>query len=1208
MNKNRLKSYAPEARRAFIQAVTDRAHFWGLSEKGFDQIEQKGDVAIIGGRPFPLKVAGQRKKLEDRIKRDGFSQVMEAVAYTWFNRFMALRFMEIHDYLEHGFRVLSNRNGSHIPEILEQAAKIDLPGLDKQKVIDLKLDGNKDMELYRMLLVAQCNVLNDSMPFLFERIDDETELLLPDNLLHSDSLIRKLVVQIDEEDWQEVEVIGWLYQFYISEKKDQVIGKVVKSEDIPAATQLFTPNWIVKYMVQNSLGRMWLATYPDSPIRQKMEYYIEPTEQTDEVKEKLNAITPDSLDPELLRLLDPAMGSGHILVEKYDLLKEIYLERGYRSRDIPRLILEKNLYGLDIDDRAAQMAGFALLMKARKDDPNLLKGDNPPKLNLMAIQESSGINAELLIDALLKEKTYHITGEEDLFPDERRQPFLSVKKSPEVKKGDLIKLLDLFKHGKTFGSLITIPEEVSEKLPTLKAFVETNLTDGDMFIRQAAFTLSPLVEQAMILATKYDCVVANPPYMGGKGMNDSLKVFLQVNYPDFKFDLFSAFISRNTKLALLKGQLGFMSPFVWMFIASYEKLRSFLIDQMTITSLVQLEYSGFDGATVPICTFTLENSHHPGFRGCYIRLSDFRGSENQAPKTLEAINNPNCTWFYHASAADFKKIPGSPIAYWLSGKATDLFVRSKPLSEFADLRAGLQTGDNEVFLRFWHEVGKDKVGLGYSNRDDAKVSGKKWFPHNKGGGFRKWYGNNDYLINWFNDGKDLKKKKADDLAAGVITPNNSKCWNQEFYFKRGLSWSSLSSGSISIRDNGPGFLFDTKGQTLFPRKSDQHVYFLALLNSTVTAFFLRALSPTLDYNSGMVAKLPVIEIIETQDVTLIGENCRSISRSDWDSFENSWDFKTLPWLSFSLKAPTMESSWQNWQVYCTNQIKRMQKLETENNRIFIEAYGLRDELNPEVPEDQITLARADREADMKKLISYAIGCMMGRYSLDEPGLVYAHSGNDGFDRSKYRTFSADDDGIIPVTDIDWFPQDAVNRFEEFLKVAWSPETLEENLKFIADSLSPKGGETPRETIRRYISTQFFKDHMQMYKKRPIYWLFSSGKQKAFECLVYLHRYNEATLSRMRNEYVTPLQGKLAARIDYLANEINACTTTSARNKLQKQLDILKKKQTELGTFDDLVRHYADQRISLDLDDGVRVNYGKFGNLLAEVKAVTGSSE
>ena len=640
MNRSTLKAYAPAARREFIQAVKDRAAVYGFTANKTEQMTERGDVVLIAGQPFPKAIAVKRRLLEERIETHGFSQTMEEVAYTWFNRFVAIRYMELHGYLEHGYRVLSHPSGDSQPEIVEHAARVNFSGLDKARVVELKLDGTKQEELYRLLLLAQCNSLNKAMPFLFEKIDDETELLLPLNLLPSDSLIRKLVNGIDEGDWQEVEILGWLYQFYISDRKDEVIGKVVASADIPAATQLFTPNWIVKYLVQNTLGRQWLATYPQSGIRQQMEFYIEPAEQTPEVQEQLKAITPSSLNPEELTFLDPACGSAHILVEAYDLLKAIYLERGYRDKDIPALILQRNLVGLEIDDRAAQLAGFALFMKARADDRRIFESGVQP--NILAFKESTGMDAGSITHAL-------------------NSPIASIE--GRVDGADISSLIGLFEHAKTFGSLIIVPATLIEALPQIEERLGAVLKAGDL-THAPAGVIAPLLRQAVVLSQKYDAVVANPPYMGGKFHTPMLKVFLKKYYLGFEKDLFSAFMARDKELTKHNGDCGFMSPFVWMFISSFENLRSHLIEEAHITSLVQLEYSGFDGATVPICTFTLANKRIEQAKASFIKLSSFKGSEQQAPKTLEAIRNKSCGWFYEAKPDDFKKIPGSPIAYF----------------------------------------------------------------------------------------------------------------------------------------------------------------------------------------------------------------------------------------------------------------------------------------------------------------------------------------------------------------------------------------------------------------------------------------------------------------------------------------------------------------------------------------------------------------
>ena len=732
MNRTKLKNYASQARRDFIQAMTDRAAFYGLSARKIEPVVEKGDVAVIGGRSHPRAVSKKRKQLEDRIKGHGFEQTMEALAYTWFNRLVAIRFMELNGYLDHGYRVLSHSEGKPTPEILEHAEHVDLPGLKKETVIDLKLAGNKEAELYRLLLTAQCNALHAAMPFLFEKIDDETELLLPDNLLHSDSLIRKLVGEIDEEDWQEVEIIGWLYQFYISEKKDEVIGKVVASEDIPAATQLFTPNWIVKYLVQNTLGRQWLATYPHSALRQQMQYYIEPAEQTPEVQEQLKAITPTSLNPEELTLLDPACGSAHILVEAYDLFKAIYQERGYRAKDIPVLILQKNLFGLEIDDRAAQLAAFALIMKARADDRRIFASEAKP--NILAFQDSKGMNADDLTHALNSPINKEDVPSEYLFEEvaEEKDGLFSRKALVEkghVSQGDIASLLALFENAKTFGSLIQVASKLAEKLPEIEKRLDDVLKYGDL-THASAHVLKPLLRQACLLARRYDAVVANPPYMGSKGLNTTIKQFGASQFPEGKSDLFAMFIVRITLLTTTTGNIGLMTPFVWMFLQSYASLRKRLLRSHHISSLIQPEYHAFfESAFVPICAFTIEAA--PAAKpATFIRLTDFYGYEAQATKTLEAIQESTCGWRYEAVPSQFLLIPGAPIAYWISGIENFRFGK---VGDRAVSGGRCKTHNDEKHVRFHWEVAR---------RSD------KWKLYLKGGEFRKYVGNELHVVDW----------------------------------------------------------------------------------------------------------------------------------------------------------------------------------------------------------------------------------------------------------------------------------------------------------------------------------------------------------------------------------------------------------------------------------------------------------------------------
>jgi Eco57I restriction-modification methylase len=1059
------------------------------------------------------------------------------------------------------------------------------------------------------------------MPFLFEKIDDETELLLPDNLLHSDSLIRKLANEIDEEDWQEVEIIGWLYQFYISEKKDQVIGKVVASEDIPAATQLFTPNWIVKYLVQNTLGRQWLATYPQSALRQQMAYYIEPAEQTPEVQEQLKAITPTSLNPEELTLLDPACGSGHILVEAYDLFKAIYQERGYRARDIPALILRKNLFGLEIDDQAAQLAAFALMMKARADDRRIF--DSEAKPNILAFQDSRGmdaadithaLNAPIDKEAVPKEYLFEEIGEEKagLFGKKN----LAIKgdiAQADIAQADIAHLIDLFEQGKTFGSLIRVPEKLAEKLPVIAQRVEEVLAHSGMFESVAARSMKPLVEQARILAGKYDAVLTNPPYLGSKGMNSLLKAYAKRRYSDYKADTFAMFIARAVELATPDGHVGLMTPFVWMFISTYHAVRKLLVEEKSIQSLVHPEYHAFfDSAYVPICCF-IANNFRSVEPGQYFDLRQFYGGDLQPVRFREAIRNPECGWRYSVPSADFAEIPGEPIVYWLPRSLRSCFSKGTPLEQLAEPRIGMATCDNDTFLRRWSEVSLAAIGFGCASRPDAIESRKKWFPHHKGGDFRRWYGNLEYVVNWENDGHLLQTTKHP-IADRVRAHN----FNLDQIFKPALVWTSVTSASPSFRISEQGFLYDA-ASGLCPVKRPSDVFLLlGILNNKLVQELQPALNPTLNLVPGDLCRIPVVKGPEVSSISEHVGCLVTLSKLDWNLSETAWDFHGSPLVAVGSTLGGLSESFTAHEELCQRRMEQTKALEEENNRLILEMYELSCDLSPDVPEDQITLYRPNREEDIKRLLSYAMGCMMGRYSLDKPGLIYAHSGNQGFDPSQYKTFRADDNGIIPQFETEWgIRDDAVNRIVEFIGVAW-PTTehtegheknlLEENLKFIADSLGPTGGEQPRDTIRRYFAIGFYKHHLSMYKKRPIYWLFSSGKQRAFQCLVYLHRYHESTLSRMRIEYVIPLQGKIASRIGQLADDIAAAISTSHRKKLEKERDTLVKQQAELRTFDEKLRHYADKRINLDLDDGVKVNHGRFGDLLAEVKAVTGGAE
>jgi type II restriction/modification system DNA methylase subunit YeeA len=1190
MDLGQLERYAPQARLDFIQAVTARASKLGISSSEVLEAKKSGDALIIGGNVFPASIDHKRKVLVDRVEKDGFDKVMEEAAYTWFNRFTAMRYMEIHGYIEeHPFSLFESTDGSSEPEVLKNVTDLnDWKELNFNLALDLRTQ-NKTEELYRLILTAQCNSLGKVIPFLFSYHAAETELLLPDGLLLSDSIIKEMISVLNEENLGEVESLGWLYQFYISEKKESLIKakKVIKSEDIPPVTQLFTPNWIVKYLTQNSIGRLWLSVYPSSPLKGNMEFYIEPAVQTDEVTNQLAEITPDSLDPEKITILDPACGSGHILIEAYNLLKDIYLERGYQISEIPVLILKNNIFGLDIDDRATQLARLTLLMKARQDDKRLFRSKGVIELNVYAIQESNGYTVNDF-------KTLGIDGIEEL--------------------------ISTFQNAKTLGSLITISESLSTKVD--KCSVKVNeiikakqqTLDSDL-----ARQLVPLVNQAKVMSKKYDAVIANPPYMGSKGLNPILKGFALEHYPSNKSDLFAISIERFLKYVKPDRFNGFMSPFTWMFIKTYESLRSLLINEKHLISLIQPEYHAFfDSAYVPICCFVCQNSAVNAI-GDFIDLSEFYGVKLQPIKTLEAIQNPKCNWRYQASSEDFKKISGIPIAYWVTDDHRKAFKVYPPLSEFADVKQGLATANNDRFLRKWTEVSTQKVGWNFSNVSEAVSSGKKWFPYNKGGDFRKWYGNWEYLVNWEFDGEEIRN-------FGVESGGKprSRAQNTDYYFKQSISWSFVSSSYFGVRYSPQGAIFDVGGSSAFPKKESNIQWITCILCSKLAFNFMKTMNPTLNFQVGNVSAIPIKDFSASNELSKYAENAIQLTMDDWNQFEKSWGFNEIPIVNSKWKDHNLFESYKNWILENKHRTKTLLDIETSLNRILISNYCLQEELSPEAVEAQITLTINPKYRysgsnlpeeklwqrfqfdTIKELISYSVGCMMGRYSLNEQGLIYAHSNNEGFDSSKYKTFPADEDGVITLSDMEdlMVRDDIATRFTEFLVEVWGKETLSENLKFVADTLGSKTNELPKETIRRWISTDFFKDHLQRYKNRPIYWLFSSGKKKAFEALVYLHRYNESTLSKMRMKYVVPLQTRISDQLKTIDDDIDSASAQE-RNRLTKKKKLLIEKEIELRKYDETLRHLAEQQIKLDLDDGVKVNYGKFPGLLAETKKVCG---
>ncbi len=1172
MNKTAIKKFSVESRRKLIEEVTQKAYNLGIKGQGqYDEIEDiAGGFRVKGARTsviFPTDMKRRREELIRQIEKKGFEEEMEEIAYTWFNRIIAIRFMEVNDYLPIKVRVLSSIvKDKTEPDLLTNVYDyVDELELDRNKVFELKEgEANRDNELYQLLFLKVCELLGQYMPQVFEKTEDYTELLLPDQLLLKGSVIRNLVENenIEEEDFKDqVEIIGWLYQYYISEKKDEVFAglkknKKITKENIPAATQLFTPKWIVKYMTENSLGRLWQESHPDEELKAKWEYYLEPADQEPEVQAKLDELKNPNLSPEEITVLDPAMGSGHILVYAFDLLYDIYVSRGYMTREIPRLILEKNLYGLDIDDRAAQLATFALIMKARSKNRrflNQIKKD-PVKLNIFSIQESKGINENAV--RFIIEKGHEL--------------------GYEIKtdiRTDIRNLITLFENAKEYGSLL----EVSNiDLGSIERIVEIILADDNLSVFDLANRvvverdIVPLIQQAKLLTGKYDAVITNPPYMGGKGLSANLKEFFKSKYPDVKSDAFSVFVYRNFKLTKQNGHLGFMTPFVWMFISSYEKLRKTIINSKAITSLIQLEYSGFDGATVPICTYTLRNTM-TAENGEYIKLSDFRGAENQPIKTREAILNPAVDYRYTFSSRNFAKIPGSPIAYWVSDGISNMFCENKLLVKHADCCTGLQTGNNDRFKREWYEI--DYLLTSIVDKDG------KWKMFNCGGDSRKWYGNHNNVLLWEDDGKLVKNQKG-----SVIR-------NEQYYYMEGISWKRIGSSEMYFRYMPEGFIFDQSGDAMFVRKNEYLYYVLAVLNTKIALCAFKIIAPTMNLTAGNLRKLPINLCDEKKSVIddLVISNIQ-ISKTDWDNFETSWDFRIHPLLdvlrlgdaSTGELLVSLEGAYRQWKMLSQKRFEQLKTNEEELNRIFLEIYGLEDELTPEVEDKDITVRLADESRDIRSFISYAVGCMFGRYSLDEEGLVFAGG---EFDSSRYSKFVPSGSNLLLITEEDYdFENDVVKRFVEFVRVTFGSTTLEENLRYIARVLNPKAKGSARDTIRAYFVKDFYKDHLKTYKKRPIYWMIDSGKQKGVKALFYLHRYEPSTIATFRTQYLHPLQRAYENDIELTLHGDSAAD--------MKRVDVLRKKLLEITEFDKVVAHIAHRQVELDLDDGVEVNYDK----------------
>lgn len=1173
MDKNAIKKFAVWARTELIARVSLKGVEYGITE---DNIED-ANADSVGGKVLTADEKKQRQALIAEIDDKGYKQVMEEVTYTWFNRFSALRFMEVNGYLPSHVRVFTDEENNFKPQIITEAIHLDLDGLNMEKVYELK-DAEKIEELYKYLLIVQCNALNKILPGMFQKIADYTELLLPDNLLREGSVIQQMIELIPEDDWKDaVQIIGWLYQYYNSEKKDDVFAALKKNvkitkENIPAATQLFTPDWIVRYMVENSLGRLWLEGHPDvkekllpteeeqsayaagnrDPEDTKWYYYLEEAEQEPEVQAQLAEIRKEyaALTPDQLKVIDPCSGSGHILAYMFDVLMKIYESYGYTTREAVASIVENNLYGLDIDDRAAQLAYFAVMMKARQYDRRFFSRGIQP--HVYAIVESNHVD-KFAVD-------YFCNGDVKL-------------------TAAMDTIISELHDAKEYGSILTVtPQDWSALYNRFAEITE----DINMSRETALRELLPLVQVAEALAQKYDITITNPPYMSNKGMSNTLLTYVQKNYPEAKADLFAVFIEKCKSELKPNGLQAMITQHSWMFLSSYEKLRM----QLRTSDIVNMAHLGprafeeIGGEVVQTTAFVYRNTHIVGYKSVYCRLVEPTTQDSKESLFLSGREH------YSVAREQFECIGGSPFAYWASERALSNFEIAKPLIEYSRPRVGQNTGDNERFLRFWQETEIQKIGFGVKH-DELATTGYKWIPYNKGGSFRRWYGNFDRVVNWENDGKEIK-----DYA---VIRNHGKHWsryiqNIENMCREGVSWSDIASTRFACRYLPEGFICDVKGSSTYP--SEQYrTYVMAFLNSCVSIYYLQMLNPTTTFQVGNIGSLPfVFEREKEVDELALGNV--ALSKKDWDADETSWDFQHHPLFR---KVSTIAEAFDQWQAECDERFNQLKANEEELNRIFIDIYGLQEELTPEVEDKDVTVRKADLGRDIRSFISYAVGCMFGRYSLDVDGLAYAGG---EWDASKYASFAADNDNIIPICDDEYFEDDIVGLFVEFVKTVYGVDTLDENLKFIADALGGKG--QPKDVIRNYFLNDFYKDHCKIYQKRPIYWLFDSGKKNGFKALIYMHRYQPDTIARIRTDYVHEQQARYRTAIADLEQRI-ANASTGERVKLNKKLTTLQAQDTEIRTYEEKIHHLADQMISIDLDDGVKKNYTIFQDVLAKIK-------
>jgi hypothetical protein len=1170
MNTSSLKSFAPAVRTQLMEAVG-----------------RKLDYVLTADTPDLRQAAGQVASLRREAGKNRVALV-ERVAYTWFNRLAALRFLDAQGWHPFKARVLTPATPEETqPEILKLLRTGSLPAelhphTDLQRLNDL-LDGrlptaiagaDPQGEAYRGLILAACRLYHTLLPDVFDKLNDESELLLPDDLLTATSVAEGFRTEITDADCLEtdatgksranVEILGWLYQFYISEKKDAVMARksAVPTEDIPAVTQLFTPHWIVRYLVENSLGRLWLLNRPGSRLREHMPYYIEGEPETDFLKVN---------KPEEIRLVDPAVGSGHMLTYAFDLLTLIYEEEGYTPSEIPALILRHNLHGLEICPRAAQLAELALVFKAREKSRRFFQPEHLVRPRIIELRDVR-------------------------FAENELRDYIHAVRLDNIFQHTTLKLLHQFEEAKNFGSLIQpcIPEPAILELRRIVTDYWSQITDHSpsLFLRETHLKVLRVLEQAEALTQRYHIVVANPPYMGSRGMNSALKSFAETSFSSTRTDLFAMFITRSFEFLIPKGWSAMVTMQSWMFLPSYLDFRKNILATHKICCMAHLGPRAFDsiGGEIVQTTATIINKiNSVASKGAYISLVE---GKSEKEKNEKLIHQPHVDYM---SGEEFLSLPASPIAYWMSPRTREIFRTGERLENIASPRQGLATGDNDTFLRYWHETNHGKIAFAANSAEEIFNSTQRWVPYSKGGPARKWYGNGEYVISF-------DKKSYDILAkSGNCLPSRN------LYFREALNWSLTSSSGFAARYRPSGYVFDVNGMSSFTDGGFARL--LGLVNSSIGWHLLRIINPTMAFQVGDIKAFPCINV-DTTDCDSQVEGAIALSRADWDNFETSWDFLDQPLLRPGLKGATLEASWRNWEAQSTAAIRRMQELETENNRLFIAAYGLEGELQPEVPEDQITLARADARRDMAALLSYAVGCMMGRYSPDHPGLILANAGDtleqfrakivEGGLSMEDLSFTPDDDAIIPVLDGEWFEDDIVARTRDFLRATFGEATLKQNLRFIEDSLG--------KSLDKYFLTDFYKDHLQTYKKRPIYWLFQSPK-KGFSALVYLHRYTKDTVNTLLNKYLRDYLKKLESRINHLVHVEATATATKEKTAARKEAEKLRKDLKDCQDWErNVILPLAQARLEIDLDDGVKVNYLKFEGAVAPIPGLAAKED